>query len=532
MSVNDHHDVIVVGAGFGGLYAIHRLRDQGLDIVCLEADDDVGGVWLHNGYPGCRCDLPSVDYSYSFSDELQRDWQWSHRFSPQAEILSYLRHVADRFDLRRSIRFNTRVASVRRDDGDGLWHVETEAGAKLTARFVILASGNFSAEKQPEFPGVDDFRGELYRTSSWPRDKAVSFAGKRVAIFGTGASGVQAITEIAKTAGHLTVFQRSAAYTAPTSNPPWDKAESDRFKAGYADYRAKMRDDAVGAYMFTTGKAAAGMTAEERTAILDQWWEEGDAGYATAFIDILFNEEVNEFVADYVRRKMAERIPDPSLRAKLIPTDYPIGTRRPICDSGYLEIFSQDNVSLVDLRETPVVRVNASGIETSAGRQDFDMIVLAIGFDALTGSFTGINPVNGGGQSLRDHWRESPTTFMGMTVAGFPNLFLINGPGSAAASNVPLLIEATVDWIGDCIAWMDRRGVSALSPDQDAEDAWTAEVLAIGNASLFMKVPSWFTGGNIPGKARGILVYMGGLNAYVARAREVAAQGYKEFVTG
>jgi cyclohexanone monooxygenase len=525
----EHHDVIVVGAGFGGLYAIQRLRGQGLNVLCLEAADDVGGVWLFNGYPGCRCDLPSVDYSYSFSEELQRDWQWSHRFSPQAEILSYLRHVVDRFDLRRSIRFNTQVTGVGRDDDGGLWHVSTQTGAQLTARFVILASGNFSAEKEPEFPGVESFRGELYRTSNWPR-RPVSFEGKRVAIFGTGASGVQAITEIAKTAGHLTVFQRSAAYTTPTSNPPWNETDSAQFKQGYAEYRARMRNDPVGAHMFSSGMAAADMTTDERTAILDQWWEEeGDAGYATAFIDVLFNEEVNEFVADYVRRKMAERIPDPVLREKLIPTDYPIATRRPICDAGYLEAFGQDNVSLVDLRETPVSRVTETGIQTSAGHQEFDVIVLAIGFDALTGSFTAINPVNGSGESLVDHWRDGPDSFMGMTVAGFPNMFLINGPGSAAASNVPLLVEATVDWIGDCIAWMDREGISALAPSREAEEAWTAEVLAIGNASLFMKAPSWFTGGNIPGKKRGILVYMGGLNAYVARAREEAASGYRSF---
>lgn len=523
------HDVIVIGAGFGGLYAIHRLRGQGLDLVCLEAAEDVGGVWLHNGYPGARCDLLSVDYSYSFDEVLQSEWEWSHHYSPQPQILNYLRHVAERFDLRRSIRFNTRVAGMKRDDADGLWHVETENGEMLAARFVVMANGAFSAAKDIEFPGIADYRGELYRTSDWPRHE-VRFENKKVAIFGTGSSGVQAITEIAKTAGHLTVFQRTPAYSAPSRNTPWDPEESAKFRAGYSDYRARMRDDPVGGYMFMSGKAAADLTAEERTAILDEWWKEGGMGYATAFTDVLFDQEANDFVAEYVRGKMAERIEDPVLREKLIPRDYAVGTRRPVCDAGYLEVYNQPNVSLVDLRDTPVVRFTETGIETCAGQQAFDIIVLAIGFDAITGGFTAINPVNGDGVSLTEHWRDGPGTFLGMTVAGFPNLFLINGPGAAAAANIPMVVEATVDWIGDAIDWMAREGVASLSARQEAEDSWTEEVLAIGNASLFMKTPSWFTGGNIPGKKRGILVYMGGLNAFVARAREVAAKGYQEFI--
>jgi cyclohexanone monooxygenase len=293
-----------------------------------------------------------------------------------------------------------------------------------------------------------------------------------------------------------------------------------------------MRADPTGGYMFMSGKAAADISVEERTAILDSWWKEGGMGYATAFTDVLFNQESNDFVADYLRGKMAERIDDPVLREKLIPRDYAVGTRRPVCDAGYLEIFNQPNVSLVDLRETPVVRFTETGIETSAGHQEYDIIILAIGFDALTGGFTAINPVSGSGESLTDHWNDGPSTFMGITVAGFPNLFMINGPGAAAAANIPLAVEATVDWIADMIDWMGREGVSAMSPRQEAEDSWTDEVLAIGNASLFMKTPSWFTAGNIAGRKRGILVYLGGLNAFVARAKEVAAKVYQEFIRG
>jgi cation diffusion facilitator CzcD-associated flavoprotein CzcO len=524
----EHHEVIIIGAGFGGLYGVHRLRGQGLDVLCIEAADDVGGVWLHNGYPGARCDLLSIDYSYSFAEDLQQDWHWSQRYSPQPEILNYLRHVADRFDLRRSIRFGTRVTSARRDEPSGRWQLTTDAGQKLSARHLVMACGAFSAAKEAEFPGTAEFRGELYRTSSWPRHP-VQFEGKRVAIFGTGSSGVQAITEIAKSAGHLTVFQRTPAYTAPSRNRPADPGESAQFREGYADYRARMRDDSTGAYMFTSGRAAGDCTPEERRAILDSWWEEGGMGYATAFSDVLFDAGANEVVADYVRGKMAERISDPTLREKLIPRDYPVGTRRPVCDAGYLEIFAQPNVSLVDLRETPIVRFTETGIETHAGHQDFDMIVLAIGFDAITGGFTAINPVNGSGEGLADHWRDGARSCFGITVADFPNLFLVNGPGAAVAANIPMHVELTIDWIGDCIAWMNGNGFTELSPTAEAEDGWTDEVLAIGEQSLFMKTPSWFTGGNIPGKKRGLLVYLGGFNNFAARLRAEAEAGYPSF---
>jgi cyclohexanone monooxygenase len=417
---------------------------------------------------------------------------------------------------------------MKRDDAAGLWRLTTDAGQSLSARFVVMACGAFSAAKEPEFPGVADFRGELYRTSSWPRHP-VHFEGKRVAIFGTGSSGVQAITEIAKSAGHLTVFQRTPAYTAPSRNQPSDPEESARFRETYADYRARMRNDPTGAYMFMSGRAAADCTPEERKAILDDWWEEGGMGYATAFTDVLFDETANAVVAEYVRGKMAERIPDPALRKKLIPTDYPVGTRRPVCDAGYLEIFASANVSLVDLRETPVVRFTESGIETTAGHEDFDMIVLAIGFDAITGGFTAINPINGLGKALADHWRDGARSYFGITVADFPNLFLVNGPGAAVAANIPMHVELVIDWIGDCIAWMKSNGFAEISPTNEAEDGWTDEVLAIGEQSLFTKTPSWFTGGNIPGKKRGLLVYLGGFNNFAARCRAEAEAGYPSF---
>lgn len=526
----EHHDVIVIGAGFGGLYAIHRLRGQGLDLLCLEASDEVGGVWNHNRYPGARCDLLSVDYSYSFSEELQRDWTWSHRYSPQSEILRYLQHVANRFDLRRSIRFDSRVTGLHRDDADGLWHVETKDGTRFTARFVVMASGPFTVPKAPDFPGFEEYRGDVNYTCAWPRDP-VEVAGKRVGVIGTGSSGVQVITALAQTAGHLTVFQRTPAFSAPAYNRPSNPVEVAAMRDRYPDYRAEMKAGFVGAYMFSSGRNAADCTPAEQRAILDDFWTEGGMGYVSAFNDVLFDESANAIVADYLREKMAERIADPELLEKLTPRGYAVGTRRPVCDSGYFEVYAQPNVSLVDLRTTPIVRFTETGIETSNGHHDLDMVVLATGFDAITGSFTAIDPVNGAGEHLVDHWREGPRTYLGLGVAGFPNLFLVNGPGAATAANVPLMVELSVDWIGDCIAWLSAQGLGEIAPRAEAEDAWHAEVLAIGEASLFMKTPSWFTGGNIAGKPRGLLVYLGGFASFGEKCRAEAEAGYPSYVT-
>jgi cyclohexanone monooxygenase len=454
----EHHEVIVVGAGFGGIYAVHRFRNQGLDVLCLEAAPDVGGVWYHNAYPGARCDLLSIDYSYSFSEELQQEWNWTQRYSPQAEILAYLRHVTDRFDLRRSMVFNTRVTAMTRDDAANLWTLTTNAGKTYTAHYVVLATGPLSAPKEPDFPGYNDFKGEKYQASRWPHTP-VTFEGKRVGVIGTGSSGVQAITEIAKTAGHLEVFQRTPAFSAPAHNRPMDQAEFAALKARYPEYRKEMKAGFLGAWGYSSGKNAADLSPEEQRAILDDFWNNaGGPGYCSAFNDVLFNEESNKVVADYLRERMAEIIKDPVLLKKLTPTDYAVGTRRPCCDSGYFETFNRDNVSLVDLRETPIVRFVENGIECADGVHELDMVVIALGFDAITGAATVIDPVNGKGEHLNDAWKEGPRTYLGFGVAGFPNLFFVNGPmGTSALGNVPLVSEHDVDWIGDCLAWMKQN---------------------------------------------------------------------------
>ena len=528
----EHHEVIVIGAGFGGIYAVYRFRNQGLDVLCLEAAPDVGGVWYHNAYPGARCDLQSIDYSYSFSEELQQEWNWTQRYSPQPEILAYLRHVTDRFDLRRDMRFNTRVTGMARDDERNLWTLTTKSGKTYTAQFVVLATGPLSAPKAAEFPGMADFKGDLYRTSSWPHEP-ITFAGKRIGMIGTGSSGVQAITEIAKTAGHLEVFQRTPAFSAPAHNRPLEPDELAAAKARYPEYRAEMKSGFLGAWGYASGKNAVDLSAEEQRAILDDFWYNQDAGgtgYCSAFNDVLFNEEANKVVADYLREKMAEIIKDPALLKKLTPTDYPVGTRRPCCDSGYFESFNRDNVSLVDLRETPIVRFVENGIECSDGVHQLDMIVMALGFDAITGAATVIDPVNGKGEHLNDAWKEGPRTYLGFGVAGFPNLFFVNGPmGTSALGNVPLVSEHDVDWIGDCLAWMKRNNLTRFEALPESQEAWSQEVLAIGNMTLFMKTPSWFTGGNIPGKPRGILAYLGGLGTFAQRCKDVAEKAYEGF---
>jgi cation diffusion facilitator CzcD-associated flavoprotein CzcO len=526
----ESHDVIVVGAGFAGIYAVHRLASAGIDVLCLEAAPEVGGVWYHNRYPGARCDLLSVDYSYSFCEDLQREWRWSHRYADQPEILAYLKHVADRFDVRRRIVFNSRVSAMRRDDASGLWSVGTEGGEQYAARFVILATGPLSIPKEPDIPGYGDYRGELYRTSRWPQHE-VNFAGKRVGVVGTGSSGLQTIAAIAGEAAHLTVFQRTPAFTAPAHNRPVSDEEHERIVAGYPAYREEMKRSYAGGYMFSSGKPVADCSEEERREILDRYYEEGGIGYVSAFTDVLTNEEANEVVAEYLREKIATRIKDPVLREKLTPRGFPIGARRPCIDTDYIETFDREDVDLVDLRETPLLRFTESGIETTAGHHELDMIIVAIGFDAGTGAPLAIDPVNGEGMRLSQAWADGPKTYLGMTVAGFPNLFLMNSPGATSVfGNMPVVSEFEGDWIAECIAWLAGQGKESIEARPEAQEAWTNQLNAIAETTLLMKAPSWYSGGNIPGKKRGILAYLGGFDAYQDKGRAEAEAGYPGFV--
>lgn len=524
------HDVIIVGAGFAGIYAVHRLRQAGLDVLCIEAAPEVGGVWYHNCYPGARCDLLSVDYSYSFSEELQREWRWSHRYADESEILDYLKHVTDRFDLRRNMLFETWVSGATRDDETGLWTVETSGGKRFAARFVILATGPLSLPKEPDFAGYELFKGEKYQTSRWPKHE-VNFAGKRVGVIGTGSSGLQAISVIAGQAAHLTVFQRTPAFTAPACNRLVGDEEHQQIIADYPEYRDLLKNTFAGGYMYSSGKPVAECSQDERREILDRYYEEGGIGYVSAFTDVLFNEEANAVVADYLREKIATRVKDPVLREKLTPRGFPVGARRPCIDTGYLEAFERDDVDLVDLRETPITRFTETGIETSAGHHAIDMVIVALGFDAGTGAPLAIDPVNGCGKALSEAWEDGPQTYLGMCVAGFPNLFLMNSPGATSIfGNVPVVCEFEGDWIADCIAWLSAQGKTSAEASAEAQQAWTEELRVIGEGTLLLNAPSWYSGANIPGKKRGILAFLGGFDIYQARGKQEADGGYQAFV--
>jgi cation diffusion facilitator CzcD-associated flavoprotein CzcO len=525
-----HHEIIVVGAGFGGVYAVHRLLKDGRDVLCLEAAADVGGVWYHNRYPGARCDILSIDYSYSFSDELQDEWNWSERYAPQEEILRYIQHVADRFGLRRSMVFNTRVIAMERNDDTGLWTLGTSVGKTYTARFVVLATGPLSQPKDPDFPGFADFRGDVHRTARWPHH-AVSFEGKRVAVIGTGSSGVQSIPEIAKTAAHLTVFQRTPVFAVPARNARLSPEELAAVRARYSEYRKEMKSGFAGNYMTTTGKKAAEFSAAEQCRILDALWEEGGLGVASIFTDVLTDESANRIVADYVRARIREQVKDPVLAEKLLPRTYPIATKRPCVESGYYAAFNRPNVSLVDVRETPIERLMASGIRTSDKHYDLDVIVLATGFDAVTGALKAIDPVNGKGRHLVDEWEEGPKTYLGLAVTGFPNLFMVAGPGGTSVlGNVVAVAEAGVDWIADCISWLYAHGRDTIEATLEAQNAWTDHVAEVGRYTLFPKADSWYMGANVAGKKRVLLAYIGGFSNYVGKCKEVAAKSYEGFV--
>jgi cation diffusion facilitator CzcD-associated flavoprotein CzcO len=525
------YDVVVVGAGFAGLYAVHRLRDQmGLSVVAFDAAGDVGGTWYWNRYPGARCDIESVHYSYSFSPELQQEWTWSERFAAQPEILAYLNHVADRFDLRRSIQFNTRITSMAWDDAEELWVVGTDDGAITRARFVISGAGNLSVPKSPEFPGVEDFTGEVYLTGNWPHEP-VSFAGKRVGVIGTGSTGIQAISEISKEAAELYVFQRTPNYATPIVNAPTDPAVDAADKARYDEIREASRNHFLGVPYSDVQPSALAVSEEERRRVFDDRWNRGGFRlFIDSFQDILVDREANETAAQYIRERIFERVKDPETAAKLAPEDYPYATKRPPLETDYYEVFNRDTVHLVDVKADPIQRITATGVRT--GRQDFevDVLILATGFDAMTGPLLAMNITGRQGQKLAEKWADGPHTYLGLAVNGFPNLFLVTGPQSPSVLyNMPLAIEDHVDFATDAIAYLDANGLSTIEPSRQAEDDWVEHSNEIASATLMPGTDSWYMGANVPGKPRKCLVYLGGAPNYRAICQEVVDNDYRGF---
>ena len=523
----------MVGAGFAGLYALHKLRMQGLSLRMIEAAPEVGGTWYYNRYPGARCDVESVDYCYSFSDELQQEWNWTEKYATQAEILSYLNWVADRLDLRRDIVFNTRAVSAVLDEATLRWTVTTDGGEVLTARFCLMATGPLSAAMTPNFTGLDTFAGEIYHTAHWPYED-VDFIGKRVAVIGTGSSGIQSIPIIAEHAAHLYVFQRTPNYSIPAGNRPLSSEELDDIKAGYAERRRLSWRSGGGSPHITASKPTMEFTPEERRAAFEKRWQLGGVLYSKTFPDQMTDLAANEEARKFYDEKVRAVIDDPAVADLLIPNDHPIGTKRICTDSNYFETFNKPNVTLVSVRATPIESVDTAGINTTGidkkAHYDLDMIVFATGFDALTGALTKIDIVGRGGVRLRDDWAHGPRTYLGLGVDGFPNLFLISGPGAPAVlANMVLHAEAHVNWIADAIAYLDDHGCAAIEATPDAVDGWVAELARRAEASLFTKANSWYLGANVPGKPRVFMLFLGGFAAYNDICVEVADAGYKGF---
>jgi cyclohexanone monooxygenase len=523
-------DAVVVGAGFAGLYMLHRLRGIGLTARGIEAGDDVGGTWYWNRYPGARCDVESLQYSYSFDAALEQEWRWTERYAGQAEILRYLSHVADRFDLRRDIAFGTRVTAARWDDAAARWLVQTDRGPPLAARFLVMATGALSAAQRPDIAGLDSFRGRWFHTGDWPRER-VDFTGQRVAVIGTGSSGIQTITAVAPQAAQLTVFQRTPNFSIPARNAPLSEAQQQGWKARYPEMRAKARATRSGILHEFGTRSALEVDAAERAAEYERRWARGGTGFTQAFNDLLLRIEANDTAAEFVRQQIRAIVRDPALAEALSPRDHPIGTKRICLDSDYYACFNRPNVALVDVRAQPIEAITPTGIRTGAREYPCDSIIFATGYDAVTGALTRIDIAGRDGARLAEHWAGGPANYLGLMVAGFPNLFTLTGPGSPSIlTNVVVAIEHHVEWVADCLAHLAARGAASIEAAPDAEAQWVAHVAEVAGRTLFPRASSWYMGANIPGKRRLFLPYVGGFATYAEICASVVAEGYRGFV--
>jgi len=523
-------DVVVVGAGFAGLYAVHRFRNAGLSVRVFERGSGVGGTWYWNRYPGARCDIESMEYSYQFSEELQQEWEWTERYASQPEILAYMEHVADRFDLRRDIQFDSKVTAAEFDEASDRWRVRTEDGGLVVARYLILATGPLSLANTPDFPGLDTFAGETYHTGDWPAE-GVDFTGKRVGVIGTGSSGIQSIPLIAEQADHLHVFQRTPNYSMPARNHPLDPELQADVKDDYAGFRARQaqKHGGAGAHWPVPGGSALDRTPEERRAGFEASWEYGGLCFLSTFEDIGASDEANQNAADFVRDRIRETVKDPEV-AELLCPEQQIGCKRPCADTSYYETFNRPNVTLVDVSKDPVDRMTPSGVVVAEREYALDCIVFATGFDAMTGSIVAIDIRGREGRSLREKWAEGPSNYLGLGTHGFPNLFTVTGPGSPSVlANMVPGSEHHVDWIADCIVHLGDRGLTRIEPERAAEEAWVDHVNEISDGTRFPSCNSWYLGSNIPGKKRIFMPYAGGFPVYVAKCEEVAAKGYEGF---
>ncbi|MFT3972121.1 MAG: NAD(P)/FAD-dependent oxidoreductase [Amaricoccus sp.] len=526
-----HVDVVVVGAGFAGVYSLHKLRGMGLSVRGFESGTDVGGTWYWNKYPGARCDVESIEYSFGFSDEIQQKWDWSHRFSFQPDIQRYISHVADKLDVRKLIDFRTKIVSMTYDGDSQTWTVTTDKGEVITCRYCVMATGNLSIPLFPAIPGLDSFEGEKYHSGRWPAEK-VDFTGKRVAVFGTGATGIQIVPEVAKEASKLYVMQRSPNFSLPAGNRPLSKEYLDGVRKTYPDLRQRAKHHVFGtAAIPEPTQSALELSEDELFQKFEELWANGGSiNFQMAFTDFMRNEEANKRLSDYVRYKIRQTVKDPETAEKLCPKDHPIGSKRICIDTDYYETFNRDNVELVSLRENPVVRITPHSIVLQDGEIEVDALVFATGFDAVTGSLTNIDITGRNGLKLADKWGKRPSSYLGFAIAGFPNMFLITGPGSPAVkSNMVLSIEQHVDMIGETIAYMQKTGSGAIEAQVEAEDKWVEYVTEVANQTLYVKADSWYTGANVPGKARMFVPFVGGAQNYRKICEDVVADGFRGF---
>jgi cyclohexanone monooxygenase len=522
-------DLLIVGAGFAGLYMLYKARQLGLETCVLEAADSVGGTWYFNRYPGARVDIQSMEYSFQFSEELQQEWHWTERYAAQPELLKYANHVADRFGLRSAIRLNTRVRGAEFDEAANRWIVRADGGESWSVRFLVLACGPLSSPNTPAFRGLETFAGPAYHSARWPKE-SVDFTGKRVGIVGTGSSAVQMIPLVAQQASELTVFQRTAAYAVPAHNGPLDLAFEKRIKADYAGFRARNRrmNGGFGSELPPNPVSALAATPAERESAFEQRWRVGGFSLLGAFNDLLLDARANACAAEFVRGKIRAMVRDPET-ARLLSPQYAIGCKRMCVDTGYYETFNRANVRLVDISTHPIDEITPRGLKTNNREYVFDALVLATGFDAMTGTLMRLDLRGRGGRRIQDKWRAGPLNYLGLTVAGFPNLFNIAGPGSAAAfTNVIVTIEHHVDWIADCISFLDAHGHRTIDATEAAEAAWVAHVNAVASQTVFPTCNSWYLGANIPGKPR-MFMPLVGFPPYTDKCADVARKGYEGF---
>ena len=539
-------DVLIVGAGFAGMYAVHRFRELGLSIKVLEAGSDVGGTWFWNRYPGARCDVPSLEYSFGFSAELEQEWHWPEVFSAQPDILNYANHIADKFDLRRDIQFNTRVSRVEYLDEENLWSLTSEAGEVFKAKFCIMATGCLSVPNKPDIPGDEDFAGLKLHTGLWPKEP-IDLAGKRVGIIGTGSSAVQAIPELAKAAGHLTVFQRTPVYTVPANRKAMRDAVESEFKENYRHIRERQWDNRGGVSNFrpsrsVRSKSKRGMgggrrgdagliksiSPEQRQAMIDERGLEVILNFADVYTD----PSANEIANDLFRSTVREMVDDAEVAEKLLPQDYGLGCKRQVLDRDYYPTFNRDNVTLVDLKQTPIERITPSGLTTEDAEYDLDVLIYATGFDAMTGALLKLNITGRDGRQLTDKWEFGPVAYLGLQMEGFPNLFTVTGPGSPSVlCNMLVAIEQHVNWIGDCIKYLDGKGLNSIEPLPESEQQWVQQVNKVADGTMFTapSCNSWYLGANIEGKPRIFMPYVGGFPQYRVHCEAETDEGYPGF---